>query len=101
MCEHVQVRLTPELADETRENLQILGHTSLSQESRTAAHGDADIESLITNIFTQMEASDMADYWRDSLSMTDTLMQNIHVVNICSLDESVSSLCAMLPCMVA
>ncbi|KAJ3580968.1 hypothetical protein NHX12_017231, partial [Muraenolepis orangiensis] len=76
----VKGRLVPNLADETRENLEILRDTSLSKESRTAAHvaleDDADLESLITNLFTQVEASDMADYWRDFLSMTDVLMQN-------------------------
>ena len=85
MSQLVKGMLTPDLADETRENLQILRNTSLSQESRVDAHAaleqDADIESLITNIFTQTEASDMADYWRDFLSMTDTLMQNVHAVH--------------------
>ena len=55
MCDLVQGRLTPELAEETRENLQIMRDRSLSQESRAAAHGDTDLESLINNIFTQME----------------------------------------------
>ena len=62
----VKGRLTPDLADETRENLQILRNTSISQEPRDAAHAaleeDADLGSLITNIFTQTEASVMADY---------------------------------------
>ncbi|KAJ3584789.1 hypothetical protein NHX12_015284, partial [Muraenolepis orangiensis] len=57
----VKGRLVPNLADETRENLEILRDTSLSKESRTAAHvaleDDADLESLITNLFTQVEAS--------------------------------------------
>ncbi|KAJ3602737.1 hypothetical protein NHX12_030486 [Muraenolepis orangiensis] len=77
----VKGRLVPNLADETRENLEILRDTSLSKESRAAAHvaleDDADLESLITNLFTQVEASDMADYWRDFLSMTDVLIQNV------------------------
>ncbi|KAJ3585747.1 hypothetical protein NHX12_014466 [Muraenolepis orangiensis] len=92
----VKGRLVPNLADETRENLEILRDTSLSKESRAAAHmaleDDADLESLITNLFTQVEASDMADYWRDFLSMTDVLMQNVHAVHICNWDEYV-------PCM--
>ena len=66
----VKGMLTPDLADETRENLQILRNTSLSEEPRVADHAadhaaleeDADLESLITNIFTQTKASDMADY---------------------------------------
>ena len=44
--------------------------------AQVALAEEADLESLITNIFTQTEASDMADYWRDFLSMTDALMQN-------------------------
>jgi hypothetical protein len=66
------------MADETKKNLEILRDTSLSQESCAAAHAtleeDADIDSLITNLFTHVEASDMADYWRDFLSMTAALM---------------------------
>ncbi|KAK1893762.1 Leucine--tRNA ligase [Dissostichus eleginoides] len=52
-------------------------------------------------MFTHVEASDMANYWRDFLSMTDALMQNVHAVHICNWDEYVSSLRAMLPWMVA
>ena len=67
MSPQVNGRLTPDLADETKENLYILRNTSLSQEPRrNAAHAaqeeDADLESLITNIFIQAEASDKADY---------------------------------------
>ena len=62
MSKLVQGRLTPDLADETRENLEIL---SLSQESHAVAHAalenDADLKNLITNFFTQVEASDMSD----------------------------------------
>ncbi|KAJ3603232.1 hypothetical protein NHX12_030974 [Muraenolepis orangiensis] len=92
----VKGRLVPNLADETRENLEILRDTSLSKESHAAAHvaleDDADLESLITNLFTQVEASDMADYWRDFLSMTDVLMQNVHAVHICNWDEAFKTL---------
>lgn len=67
----VKGRLMPNLADKTSENLEILRDTSLSQEYRAAAHAaledDADLKSLITNFFTQAEASDMPDYWRDFL----------------------------------
>ena len=38
----------------------------------------------------------MADYWRDFLSMTDTLMQNVHAVHICNWEVYVKSLRAML-----
>ncbi|KAJ3584138.1 hypothetical protein NHX12_014634, partial [Muraenolepis orangiensis] len=86
----VKGRLVPNLADETRENLEILRDTSLSKESRAAAH--VALESLITNLFTQVEASDMADYWRDFLSMTDVLMQNLHAVLICNWEEAFKTL---------
>ena len=43
----------------------------------------------------------MADYWRDFLSMTDALMQNVHTVHVCNWDEYVSSLRVMMPWMVA
>ena len=105
MSQLVHERLTPHLADDTRVNLEILRGTSLSQESHAAAHAaleeDADLDSLITNLFTHVEASDMADYWRDFLSMTDTFMQNVHAVHISNWDDSVTSLHAMLPWMVA
>ncbi len=95
----------PNLADETREKLEILSDTSLFQESCAAAHAaledDADFNILVTNLFTYVEASDMPNYWRDFLSMTDTLMQNVHVVHVCNWEEYVSSLRAMLPWMIA
>ena len=94
MGQLVKGRLTADLADEIRESLQILRNTSLSQERRVVDHvaldEDADLESLITNIFTQTEASDMTDYRSDFLSMTDTLMQNVHAVHISNWDEYVS-----------
>ena len=43
----------------------------------------------------------MADYWKDFLSMTDALMQNVHAVHIGNWDEYVSSLHVMMPWMVA
>ncbi|KAK1893417.1 Serine/threonine-protein kinase ATG1 [Dissostichus eleginoides] len=105
MCQLMKENLGPDLADETRENLDILRDMSQSEESRADAHvaleNDADLKSLVTNMFTHVEASDMANYWRDFLSMTDALMQNVHAVHICNWDEYVSSLRAMLPWMVA
>ena len=66
MSQLMKGKLTPDMAEKTRENLQILRNTSLSQEPGVVAHAaleeDADLKSLITNIFTQTEASDMADY---------------------------------------
>ena len=99
------MRCAPNLGDETRENLKILRNTSLSQDSRAAAHtaleDDDDLNSRIANLFTQVEDSDMAHYWRDFLSMTDALMQNVHAVHVCNWDEFVSSLRAMLPWLIA
>ncbi|CAJ1076504.1 hypothetical protein KUCAC02_009111 [Xyrichtys novacula] len=81
-------RLIPNLTEGTRENLDILRNTSLSQEARAAAHSaledDADLQDLITKLFSHVDVSDMADYWRDFLSMTDSLMQNVHAVHICN-----------------
>ena len=48
---------------------------------------DSDPANLIANLFTHMEESDMADYWRDFLSETDALMQNVHTVHVCNWDE--------------
>ena len=53
----IQEKLTPHIAAETRENLEILRDTKLCQESRAAAHAaleeDAALDSLITNLFHQ------------------------------------------------
>ena len=62
---------------------------------------DADLKRLTAHIFAHVDESDMAGYWRDFLSTTDALMQNVHAVHICNWDEYVSSLRAMLPWMVA
>lgn len=95
----------PNLSDETKENFKILRDTNLSQESRAAAYtaleDDVDLSRLIANLFTHVEDSDMARYWRDFLSMIDALMQNVHAVHICNWDEYVSSLRAMLPWLIA
>ena len=84
----VKVRLVPNLAGETKKNLVILRNPSLIQESRVAVH-------------THVDGSDLADYWKDFLSMTDTLMQNVYAVHICNWDEYVSSLRAMMPWIIA
>ena len=102
MYEALMGRLLRErLTDDTRENLDILRDTNVSQKSRAAAHAaldeDADIDSFNINLFTHVETSHMADYWRAFLSMTDALMQNVHAVHICNWDDYVSSLSAMLP----
>ena len=41
----------------------------------------------------------MTDYWRNFLSITDALIQNVHAVHICNWDDYVSSLPAMLTSM--
>ena len=103
--ELVKVRLIPILDSATVENVKILKDESISHSSRVAAHAtleeDADLKRLTAHIFAHVDESDMAGYWRDFLSMTDALMQNVHAVHICNWDEYVSSLRAMLPWMVA
>jgi hypothetical protein len=104
MSQVVQERLALNLADDTRNNLKTLRDKTRCKESHAAAHAaleeDADLDSLISNLFTHVDKCDMADYWRDFLSMVDALMQNVHAVHICNWDEFVSSLRAMLPWMV-
>ncbi|CAJ1050849.1 hypothetical protein KUCAC02_009112 [Xyrichtys novacula] len=105
MSQLAKERPIPNLTEGTRENLDILRNTSLSQEARAAAHSaledDANLQDLITKLFSHVDVNDMADYWRDFLSMTDSLMQNVHAVHICNWEEYVSSLRAMQPWMVA
>ena len=64
----------------------ILQCGKLSQESRANAHKaleeDADLEALVGNLFTHVDASNMAKYWKNFLSMVDALMQNVHAVHI-------------------
>ena len=88
--------LTPDLVDETTENLDILRNMTFSQQCHAVDHAaleeDVDLEKLFINLSTQMEASDMTVYQRDFLSMTDTLMQNVHALHICTWVEYVSSL---------
>jgi hypothetical protein len=48
MSQLVKVKLTPNLAEGTRENLVILKNTSLSAESRAAAHTAADWRRILT-----------------------------------------------------
>ena len=70
-------RLILYLADKIKDNLEIL--RILSQESCANAHKaleeDADLETLVANLFTHVDASNMAKYWKeDFLSMVDALM---------------------------
>ena len=79
----VKVRLVPNLAGETKKNLAILRDASLTQESRAAAHKaleyDAYLAHLVDDLLTHIEGSDMADYWKDFLSMTDALMRSSYL----------------------
>ena len=89
----VQGSLAFDLADETKENLKILRDMSQSQESRDDVHAalqdDVKLESLVTNVFNLVEASDMADYyWRNFLTMSDALMQSVSATG-----TSMSALC--------
>lgn len=92
----VQSSVASDLVDETKENLEILRDMSQSQESRADDHAalqdDVKPESLIANLFNQMEGSDMANYWRDFLTMTDVLMQTTSATG-----TSMTSMYAMLP----
>jgi len=77
MSQLVKERLIPHLADEIKENLKILRNASLSQESRNAhkaLEGDVDLEKFITNLFIHIDTSEMANYWKNFLSMVDALM---------------------------
>ena len=101
----VKKNVISDLAVKTKDNLEILRDMSVSQESRAAAHVelemDADLANIIAYLFIHLEISDMADYWRDFLSMIDALMQNVHAVHVCNWYTYVSSLRAMLPWMVS
>ena len=69
MSQLVKERLIPYLADEIKDYLEILRNSNLLQKSRADAHRaleeDADLERLVANIFTHVDASNMANYWKD------------------------------------
>ena len=83
------------------DNIDILIVMTVSQESRAAAHAelenDSDLANHIANLFTHLEGSDMSDYCMGFLSVTDAIMQNVHVVHACNWDNYVCSLRAMMP----
>ena len=58
--------------------LEILRNLSFSQEPHANAHKaleeDVDLERLVANLFTHVDASNMANFWKDFLSMVDALM---------------------------
>ena len=55
-----------------------------SQESLANAHGmlenDPAIDDLISNMFNDVEGSDMANYWIDFMTMVEILMMNVHAI---------------------
>ena len=61
----VKERLIPYLADEIKDYLEILRNSNLLQKLRADAHRaleeDADLERLVANIFTPVDASNMAE----------------------------------------
>ena len=89
------------LSAETKKKLDMLRDTTQDQETRSAAHealmGETEISDLVNNIFNHVDGSDMADYWKDFLDMTDALMQSVHACHTVDFDEYVSSVRAMLP----
>ena len=90
--------------DQTKRCLAVLRDVEQSKESRSAAYTTLEqdkLDQVITSIFSHIDQSDMAEYWKDFLSMTDALMQNVHAVHICNFEEFVSSIRAMLPWIVA
>ena len=96
---------TQNLGEETNRLLEILRDTHQNKEARKAAHEaleeDQEIKTLVESIFRNADGSDMADYWRDFLLMTDALIQSVHAVHAVNLEEYINSLRSMLPWMVA
>jgi hypothetical protein len=99
MSQLVKAKLTPNLAEGTRENLVDLKNTILSAESRATAH------TAILTSRALLPIRQRAVTWQNtggtSCPMTDALVQNVHAVHICNWDEYVSSLRAMTSWMVA
>ena len=85
---------------ETRDNLKILRYTSLFQLllMRHWRRMQTSRASSPTSSPRRRPVTGGLPYF---LSTADVLMQNVHAVHVCNWDEYVSSLCAMLPWMVA
>ncbi len=85
----------------TRERLDVLRDPKAnSQESLATAHeeleNDPAIATLIGSMFDAVEASDMAKYWLDFMTMVEALMMNVHAVP-CNWEEYLTSLREMMP----
>ena len=61
---------------------------------------DPAIDSLICSMFQDLEASDMANYWIDFMSMVEVLMMNVHAVHTCNWEEYLILLREMMPWLV-
>ena len=105
MSQILQEKLAPHLSYDIKEKLRILIDTCQPQHLRSAAHDalltNDDLSRLVATMFSHHKDSDMAQYWIDSLSIVDALMQNVHAVHACNWYDYMSSLCAMMPWMVA
>ena len=89
------------LSGEVQQMLDIL-HGINTSEAKACSHNElmehAELTELISNMFAAVPSSDMADYWKDFLSMCDALFLSIHanhVVN--SFDDLINSQHAILP----
>ena len=89
------------LSEETQRNLELVRDINQSKQARTAAYraleDSEEIERIVNNIFSNVNGSDMADYWKDFIQMTDILMQSVHAIHAINLDEYINSVRAMLP----
>ena len=105
MSQILHEKLTPHLSYDVKEKLRILRDTCQPQHLRSAAHDalltNDDLSRLVATMFSHLKDSDMAQYRIDFLSIVDALMQNVHAVHTCNWYDYMSSLCAVMPWMVA
>ena len=86
-----------ELEASTRAQLAVLHDPmTISQESLATAHGklenDPAIDTMISSVFEDIEGSDMANYWSDTMMMVEILMMNVHAIHTCNWEEYLTSL---------
>ena len=94
-----------ELGASTKAHLAVLRDAlTNSQESMANAHGmlenDPAIDDLISNMFNDVEGSDMANYWIDFMTMVEILMMNVHAIHTCNWEEYLNSMRKMMPWLV-
>ena len=94
-----------ELGVSTKAHLAVLRDAlTNSQESLANAHGmlenDPAIDDLISNMFNDVEGSDMANYWIDFMTMVEILMMNVHAIHTCNWEEYLNSMRKMMPWLV-